>query len=208
MEAASGKKPLVRYWLHTGFLNIGGEKMSKSKGNFTTIREAMEKYDYRILRFLFLSGHYRSSLDLNKKNLEQASESLRRIDEFIFSIIDVDDKENISELKKLREDLYKYLDDDFNTPEALARIFDFIRVQNAKGTAGKRTLNFFTELNFIFDFMNFEANPDEEIEKLIKQRNVYRLAGDFERSDKIRKKLEQKGIKIYDKKSETLWRKI
>lgn len=210
MEAMSGKKPLVKYWLHTGFLNIDSQKMSKSKGNFTTIREALEKYDYRILRFLFLSGHYRSSLDLDEKNLKQASESLHRIDEFIFNAIneDIDDKVNIKEIEKLKESLYDNLDDDFNTPEALAKIFDFIRQQNTKGVAGKRTLNFFKDINLIFDFVNFEVYPDNEVEKLIKQRNNYRLVGDFKKADEIRKQLEQKGIKIYDKKSQTSWRRI
>lgn len=210
MEAASGKEPLVRYWLHTGFLNIDSQKMSKSKGNFTTIRDALKKCDYRILRFLFLSGHYRSSLDLNEKNLKQAGEALHRIDEFIFNMVNtnIDDGQNINEIKKLKEGLYKDLDDDFNTPEALAKIFDFIRIQNSSGMAGKRTLEFFKDINLIFDFMDFEVYPDNDIEKLIKQRDVYRLAGDFKKSDDIRKQLEQKGIKIYDKESKTLWRRI
>ena len=210
MEAASGKKPLVKYWLHTGFLNIDSQKMSKSKGNFTTIRDALEKYNYRVLRFLFISGHYRSSLDLNDKNLKQASESLHRIDEFIFNTVnaEIDDEQNIDEIEKLKEILYKNLDDDFNTPKALAKIFDFIREQNIKGIAGKRTLEFFKDINLIFDFMNFETFTNMKIEKLIKQRNDYRLAGNFSKSDEIRKQLEQEGVKIYDKKSQTLWRRI
>ena len=210
MEAASGKKPLVKYWLHTGFLNIDSQKMSKSKGNFTTIRDALAKYNYRVLRFLFISGHYRSSLDLNDKNLKQASESLHRIDEFIFNTVnaEIDDEQNIDEIEKLKEILYKNLDDDFNTPKALAKIFDFIREQNIKGIAGKRTLEFFKDINLIFDFMNFETFTNMKIEKLIKQRNDYRLAGNFSKSDEIRKQLEQEGVKIYDKKSQTLWRRI
>lgn len=210
MEAASGQKPLVKYWLHTGFLNINNERMSKSGENFTTIRDALKEYDYRTLRFLFLSTHYRSSLDLNETTLKQARDSLQRINEFVFNTINtnIDDDKNTEDIEKLKINVYKDIDDDFNTPAALGKIFDFIREQNIKGVTGKKVLSFFKEINLLFDFMNFETYSDNEIERLVKQRNRYRTVGKFKEADKIREQLEQKGIKIYDKKSQTLWRRI
>lgn len=210
MESISGKKPLVKYWLHTGLLNINNEKMSKSKGNFTTIGEALKKYDYRTLRFLFLSTHYRSPLDLNETTLERARDSLQRIDEFIFNTINthIDDDKNTEDIEKLKKNVYRDLDDDFNTPAALARVFDFIREQNTRGGAGKKVLGFFKKINLFFDFVNFRIYSDDEIEKMIKQRNHYRVIGKFKEADRIRNQLEQKGIKVYDKKSQTLWREI
>ncbi len=86
MEAASGKNPLVRYWLHTGFLNLNAMKMSKSLGNFKTISDVLKVYDYRVLRFFFISSHYRTTIEFNDTVLEQAKNSIKRIDEFIFNI--------------------------------------------------------------------------------------------------------------------------
>jgi len=208
--AVSGKKPLVKYWMHTGFLNINTEKMSKSKGNFLTIRDALKKYNYRTLRFLFLSSHYRSSLGISEKVMNQAHESLHRIDEFVFNIIDIkfDDKSNIEGLKKLRKAVYKELNDDFNTPNAIAKIFEFIRKQNVKGKSEKRVYSFFKEINTHFDFINFEVYSDIEIDKLVEKRNLFRSTNKFKEADKIREQLEKKGIKIYDKQLTTSWRRI
>ena len=208
MEAASGLKPLVKYWMHTGFLNINNEKMSKSKGNFTTIRDALERYDYRTLRFLFISNHYRSSLNLDEKILGQAKDTLNRIDEFIFNIknrdANEDDEKSLNDLKK---DIYKNIDDDFNTPGALSSLFDFIRVQNTRKKGGNKTLEFLKEINLFFDFMLFEAVPDNEVEVKIKKRDEYRNAGKFSEADKIRQELEKAGVKIYDTDIGTTWRR-
>lgn len=209
MEAASGLNPLVKYWMHTGFLNIDDEKMSKSKGNFTTIRDAFKKYNYRVLRFLFLSNHYRSSLDLSEKTVNQARDSLKRIDEFIFSLVNKKfSDEDAKALEKLKKRVFESIDDDFNTPAAFAEIFDFIREQNTNNKGGGKTLDFFKEINSIFDFMDFDTNSNNQIEKLVKRRDHYRNIGEFGKADGIRKQLEQRGIKIYDTKSGTSWRRL
>ena len=136
MEAASGLKPLVRYWLHIGFLNINSSKMSKSKGNFKTIREALEKYNFRILRFLFLGSHYRSAMDFTETILEQTKNSLKRIQDFIDKIdISVDSLEEKRVVDELREKINLSLSNDFDTPTAFATLFEFIRSQNSKGVS-------------------------------------------------------------------------
>lgn len=193
MEAASGKSPLVRFWLHTAFLNINSEKMSKSKRNFLTAREALEKYDYRVLRFFFISNHYRTTLDFSEESLDQAKNSLVRIDEFI-SKIDKNFSDDVSELKA--EVIYN-LDNDFDTPKALAAIFNFIR----KNKAGKKAHIFFQELNKVFDFFEFKTKEiPEEIERLLAEREKLRGEKKFAEADKIREELEKHGYSAQDKK--------
>jgi cysteinyl-tRNA synthetase len=212
MEAASGKKPLVKYWFHTGFLNVNSQKMSKSLGNFKTIREALDNYDYRVLRFFFISSHYRASIDYNGEVLEQAKNTVKRIDEFVFNIDpsydDIEDKETIANFKGR---VIKELNNDFNTPRAFAEIFDFFRIQNLKGKSGQRTLAFLRELNSFLDIMIFEdkqGQPDDEIRLLIEKREYYRKNKDFEMADAVRIQLLVKGIQVYDTKNGIRWKKI
>ncbi len=148
MEAASGKKPLVRYWMHTGFLNVKGEKMSKSLGNFITIREMLQRYDAESFRFFVLSAHYRSSIDFSEAALEQSSKSLARIRQ-LARIID----EQIGMNKEINEEsipqsseteeidasvveaktkFLEHMDNDFNTPYALRVIFELVRDVNRR----------------------------------------------------------------------------
>ena len=202
MEAASGKEPLVKYWLHIGFLNIDSQKMSKSLENFRTIREALESYDYRVLRYFFISSHYRSAIDYNEQSLEQAKNALKRINEFLFHIDqDYDDIENQHSVEKFQEKVIKCLDEDFNTPNALAEIFTFIRSQHSKGKMGIRIYNLFKELNKLFDVMEFPDNMlvDEEIEKLIEEREIYR-------ENKLFDKTAEMGIELYDTKDGVRWK--
>jgi len=210
MEAASGKHPLVRYWMHTGFLNINAQKMSKSLGNFKTIRDILNIYDYRTLRYFFISSHYRTTIEFNDYVLEQARNSIKRIDEFIFNIDpQYEDAEDESSIEDLRENLVEALDDDFNTPRAMAALFDFIRNQNAKGKSGKRVLAFMREINQFLDFMKFEDGSIEaEIQALIDQRQTYRAQKDFKKSDAIRDQLLAMGIQVYDTKEGVKWRRI
>lgn len=209
MEAASGKSPLVKYWLHTGFLNMRDKKMSKSLGNFLTIREILEKNNFRVVRFLFLGGHYRSSMEFSEEILEQAKRSLKRVDEFIFSLHqNIENPEELQLVDQLRQEVILHLDNDFNTPKALAVFFDFIKERNLDGKAGKHTLNFLKEINSFFGFFELEDRfTNEEIEKLIKSRDEFRKKKDFEKADKIKQILLNKGIQLYDFNNETKWRK-
>ena len=199
-EAASGKKPFVRYWLHTGFLNINSEKMSKSKGNFFTLREALEKYDYKILRFFFLSNHYRTTLDFTPQVLEQAKNGLQRLNDFVIKIKkDYDDKEYEKILVEFSKKFYAYLDDDFDTPNALASLFDLVREVNIKGKPGKRVFALMKELDQLFDFMTFDEGAiDKEIEALVQKREDARKKKDFKLADKIRNEIAAKGFVLED----------
>ncbi|MBP7822422.1 MAG: cysteine--tRNA ligase [Candidatus Moranbacteria bacterium] len=208
MEALSGKSPFVRHWMHTGFLNIDSEKMSKSKGNFKTIREALVEYDYRVLRLFFISSQYRSMMDFSKRALLQAKQTLTSIDEFVFRIDrEYDDAENELIVMKLREDIVSAMENDFNTPQVFAALFEFMKVQSGK-KSGKRVFSLFQELQSFLDIFQLDGeSEDEEIEKLIEKRNAYRAEGNYAEADVIRDQLLAMGIKLYDENGKTKYRR-
>ncbi len=177
MESASGQKPMVRYWMHTGFLNVKGEKMSKSLGNFITIKELLTKYSPDVFRFFVLSTHYRSPIDFSQEILEQSHNSLNRIYKFyetLEKLLNVDDssldepspdessphnsipetKENQEIDRLLEESKFKFLeamDNDFNTPSALSLIFDFIRATNQNIRQGEISQKSVQNIKFFFN---------------------------------------------------------
>ncbi|NMB84751.1 MAG: cysteine--tRNA ligase [Methanothrix sp.] len=144
MEATSGKKPLVRCWMHTGFLNVKGEKMSKSLGNFITIREMLRRYDAESFRFFVLSAHYRSPIDFSESALEQSRKSLERIRQLARTIdeqIGEDEEKALQSLEnevddasvgKAKDRFIEHMDNDFNTPYALRVIFELVRDINRR----------------------------------------------------------------------------
>ena len=211
MEASSGKKPFVKYWLHTGFLNVKGQKMAKSLGNFITVKDALKKYDAKVLRFFYLSAHYRSPIDFSEESLEQAKNSLERLNDFIAKVKDskekdartssginsVDDEKLIEKTKK---EFQKYMDDDFDTPKALAVIFDFVKEANKKG-GGKKSYELMLEFDKIFNvFTAEEAKLSQEIKKLVAEREKARKSRNYEKADKIREDLKKKGYVLEDLK--------
>jgi cysteinyl-tRNA synthetase len=209
IESITGKVPFVRYWMHTGFLNIGSEKMSKSLGNFKTIRDILKVYDYRVLRYLFIGNHYRAAIDFSEAALEQAKNSLGRIDEFIFNKMDAnfDDVDDEAAVGEAKAKFHEALAVDFNTPQAFAILFEFIRSQNMKEKSGRRSFEFLSQINSFMDFMKFDAaKSDAFIESLIADRNAARAAKDFAKSDEIRDRLLSMGVKIYDTKEGTKYR--
>lgn len=151
MEAASGKKPLVRYWMHTGFLNVRGEKMSKSLGNFTTIRDMLKKYDAQAFRLFVLLSHYKSPIEFSEAALEQAEKSLERL-LLAAKILDgkIEIHKQTDDMKEDREgaayddpdvasaktQFLEHMDNDFNTPYALRAIFDLVRSLNRRINEG------------------------------------------------------------------------
>ena len=212
MEASSGKKPFVKYWLHTGFLNVKRQKMAKSRGNFITVKDALKKYDAKVLRFFYLSAHYRSPIDFSEESLEQAKNSLERLNDFIAKVKDrkekdartssginsVDDEKLIEKTKK---EFQKYMDDDFDTPKALAVIFDFVKEANKKG-GGKKSYELMLEFDKIFNvFTAEEAKLSPEIRKLVAEREEARKRKNFEKADKIREDLKKKGYVLEDLKN-------
>lgn len=148
MESASGKKPMVRYWMHTGFLNVSGEKMSKSLGNFITIGEMLARYDADAFRFFVLSSHYRSPIDFSEEALSQASKSLERIRQLAKAIdeqmrIRTEANDDIAppspekgevdtRMAEARADFLAHMDNDFNTPYALRTVFELVRDVNRR----------------------------------------------------------------------------
>jgi len=209
MESISGKAPLVRYWMHTGFLNIDSQKMSKSLGNFKTIRDVLKNYDYRTLRYFFINNHYRAAIDFTETTLEQAKNSLARIDEFIFNKVDAsyDDTSDEAAVGEAKAKFHEALANDLNTPQAFAVLFDFIRNQNAKEKSGRCTFEFLNQINSFVDFMKFDqVKSDAFIEGLIKERDAARAANDFAKADQIRDRLLSMGVKIYDTKEGTKFR--
>lgn len=217
MEAVSGKEPMVRYWLHTGFLNVSGEKMSKSLNNFITIRELLEEYSPDTFRFFVLSTHYRSPIDFSKESLHQSEKSLDKIKKFYNNVfenienIDMELEESSYEhLVKAIKDFYNSMDDDFNTPKAISAIFNFINDSKADITENNLTQddliaikNFLDIVSEIFGIEFLEEDKDnassEELLDLIQDiRFSLRKNKQYELSDKIRDRLNELGYEISD----------
>jgi cysteinyl-tRNA synthetase len=212
MEAISGKVPMVKYWLHTGLLTIKRKKMSKSLKNFITIREFLEKYNFRLLRFFVIKHHYRSQIDFNDKKIFQAQKELEKLDEFIEKISNLRIKKLSPRLetKKYEKKFILAMDDDFNTPKAIGIIFELIRKANQQILKGnlsqqeaKKIFNFLKKVDKVFGFIFFERPKKEipqDVIKLVKEREKYRKEGNFERADKIRETIKRMGYWIEDTK--------
>jgi cysteinyl-tRNA synthetase len=221
MESVSGEKPMVRYWMHTGFLNVMGEKMSKSLGNFLTIRDFLQDYDPEVFRFFVLSTHYRSPIDFSKSALEQSKNSLNRICKFMekinhlieSDIHETNDQDEVfkNKLELAGDKFLKAMDNDFNTPEALSIIFDFIRDLNRGINEGKisksilkRVVLFLIECGSIFGIKLYgKEDADDKTKELIEIikdiRKELRDRKDWELSDLIRSKLKDLNIVLEDK---------
>nr|MBI4157055.1 cysteine--tRNA ligase [Candidatus Woesearchaeota archaeon] len=208
MESLSGKKPFVKYWLHTGFLNIESNKMSKSLGNFLTIREVLEKHDAKTLRFFYILTHYRSPIDFSEENLRNAENSLRRINDFVLIAKKSKEKADKKIIEKAKKKFIEAMDDDIDTPKAFAVLFDFMKEINKKGT-GKNVYEFFSEIDKIFGILNLdETELTKEEEKLIKARENARKKKDYGLSDKIRQELNKKhGIILEDTSEGIRWKR-
>ena len=198
MESISGKKPLVKYWIHIGFLNVQGTKMSKSLKNFITIRDALKEYDYKVLRFFFFTNHYSKPIDFSDANLEQAKNSLERIKEFISRSKGKKGNVNKELIEKARKSFFDALNDDFDTPKATSVLFDFIREAN-KNDIGNNCYRLMKEIDAIFDLFDFtEEKIPKEIKLLAEKRENYRQLKDWKKSDEIREEIRKKGNLIED----------
>ncbi|MCR4814327.1 MAG: cysteine--tRNA ligase [Lachnospiraceae bacterium] len=224
-EAANGK-PFARYWMHNAFLNIDNRKMSKSLGNFFTVRDILEKYDAQVLRFFMLSAHYRSQLNFSADLMEAAKNSLDRILTAADRARDFLAKAEEGELKEGELDLIKEaevfrakyeeaMDDDFNTADAIAAIFELVKFMNTNIT--DQTTKAFdaallAELNELMDILGLTTERkaellDEEIEKLIEERQNARKEKNFARADEIRAELLNKGIVLEDTREGVKWKR-
>ena len=220
-EGATGK-PFVRYWLHGAHLIVDGQKMSKSLGNFYTLRDLLEKGCNPVaLRYLLFSVHYRKQLNFTFEGVEQAESALRRANDFLLRVREIaDDRPEDSafsvRVQKAREDFEKAMDDDLNTSAALAALYELIRDGNVAleekrlGAANRdRILEFFHDANRIFDVFQVEAVQldDTDIHRLIEEREEARRNRDFKRADEIRAELAERDIQLEDTREGTRWKR-
>ena len=219
-------KIFARYWMHNGFLNIDNRKMSKSLGNFRTVRQIGEQYDLQVLRFFMLNAHYRSPLNFSADLMEAAKNSLERILEAAGKLSDRKDNaavENITEeelalLKEAEGFVTKFeaaMDDDFNTADALAAIFELVKFANTnvnENSSKEFAAGLYEELFKLSDVLGLKIEKkeeilDKEIEDLIQERQAARKAKDFKRADEIRDELLKKGIILKDTREGVKWQR-
>mgnify|MGYP000672986806 CR=1 FL=1 len=224
-ECCNGKI-FARYWMHNGFLNIDNRKMSKSLGNFRTVRQIGEQYDLQVLRFFMLNAHYRSPLNFSAGLMEAAKNSLERILEAAGKLSDRKDNgaaENITEeelalLKEAEGFVTKFeaaMDDDFNTADALAAIFELVKFANTnvdENSSREFAGGLYEELFKLSDVLGLKIEKkeeilDKEIEDLIQERQAARKAKDFKRADEIRDELLKKGIILKDTREGVKWQR-
>lgn len=213
MEASSGKKPFVKYWVHTGFLNINGARMGKSKGNFITIREILnEGYNPMAVRLLMLQSHYRSSVDFSLDILDSAQSSYKKISEWAdlrfqgFKSTDLAEQYKVS-LEKFE----KSMANDLKTPEALSILNSMIKKTDEEGLtpdslaieqAAKKVDEYFG--------LNLTSGQDinEELKHIIKQREEARENQDWTKADSLRGQLAKNGISVKDNSYGSSWSRI
>ena len=226
-EALTGKVPWVKYWLHNGFINVNRQKMSKSLGNFFTLKEIFDKFDPMVVRFFLLSTHYRSPINYSDGEITAAGEGYSKIVEFIkdvdFILTKTVESSIDIELEDLQEELDKYndkfklsMDDDFNTAGALAAIFEMIRFcrKTLKDENEKECLELMRssviELCGVLG-LNIEPRTSNlehktEIDQLVEERETARKNKDFKWADQIRRELDEKGIMLEDTPYGTKWK--
>ena len=219
--------PFAKYWMHNAFLNIDNRKMSKSLGNFRTVREIGEQYDLQVLRFFMLNAHYRSPLNFSADLMESSKNALERITE---AAARLRDRQAVATVQEATEDEKKLMqeeaafvtkfeesmDDDFNTADALAAVFELVKFANTNVQEGSskefagHTLEVMTKLCDVLGLTleKKEEILDEEIENLIAERQAARKAKDFARADEIRGLLLDKGIELKDTREGVKWKRI
>ena len=219
--------PFAKYWMHNAFLNIDNRKMSKSLGNFRTVREIGEQYDLQVLRFFMLNAHYRSPLNFSADLMESSKNALERITEAAARLRDRQAAATVQEAtedeKKLMQEEAAFvtkfeesMDDDFNTADALAAVFELVKFANTNVQEGsskefaEHTLEVMTKLCDVLGLTleKKEEILDEEIENLIAERQAARKAKDFARADEIRGLLLDKGIELKDTREGVKWKRI
>jgi cysteinyl-tRNA synthetase len=235
-EGATGKQ-FVRYWMHNNMLNFGSQKMSKSLGNVRTLRSFVQEYNAEIYKYLMLSAHYRSILDFSPVQLEHVVSNLARIYSALALALRVaGEGPAVAEFEKLLSDaklgVEKSLDDDFNTPEALARLFEVIRsFNNSVRTPGPVTAKkaaiaraFLEWVKWLGGHMSLFSEPPAQflqtlddmllkkkgleraqIDQLVKERSITRAGKDFKRSDELRDQLAAMGISVQDSAQGSEW---
>ena len=220
-EAVSGK-PFARYWMHNAFLNIDNKKMSKSLGNFFTVRDIAAKYDLKVLRFFMLSAHYRSPLNFSAELMEAAKNGLERIENGLIRLRDEAEKCPAGEatekgqeaLRSFRQRFEEAMDDDFNTADAISVLFELVKYANTlkPEEIGRDDWDQLRNTALILGDILGIGEPkavllDEAIEAMITERQAARAAKNYARADEIRKELAEKGILLEDTKDGVKWKR-
>jgi len=216
-EALTGK-PFAKYWIHHGLLTINGQKMAKSLGNFVTIKDFMAKYkDADLLKLFFLSAHYSHPIDYTEERIEEAKQALERILILVHKLTAHSSQltgKKVKEIEEIKAKFIEAMDDDFNTPQGLACIFELVNLANKNIDNSAFVLNAkntISELLGIFGISLKKAKTTDdsvEIEAKISERNQARKDNNYELADQIRKELKAKGIILEDTKDgKTTWRK-
>ena len=219
-------KPFANYWVHNGYINIDNEKMSKSKGNFFTVRDIAKTFDLEAVRMFLLMAHYRSPVNFSEPLLQQAASALERLYTAKFQmafLLENATAETATEaeqtwidaLVKYKHDFIAAMDDDINTADAIAVIFELVRDLNSNldATSSQSAIiagqNLFAELTTVLGLAvkEKETNLDAAVEDLIAQRQAARKAKDFKRADEIRDELLAQGIVLEDTREGVKWKK-
>lgn len=220
---ACNDEPFAKYWMHNAFLNIDGEKMSKSAGNFFTVREISEKYSLQVIRFFMLSAHYRSPLNFSDTLVESSKNGLERILTAIENVRDavqskeegILTEEDCGNLEKVEALVKKYeaaMEDDFNTADAIAAIFEMVKLANITVKDGSKEYaeRLLKTLEQLCDVLGIITEKEEElldadVEALIQERQDARKAKNFARADEIRDQLAAQGIILKDTREGVKW---
>ena len=225
-EAANNCE-FAKYWMHNGFLNINNKKMSKSEGNFFTVRDISKKYDLQVLRFFMLSASYRSPINFSedlvlaaKNGLDRILTSIDNLNRFMENASDASlsetENENINKLNELKDKFNEAMDDDFNTADAQSAIFEMVKLANvsADNNSSKEYLTTLKDVIVtLLDVLGITAEKeeeilDEQIEKLIEERTLARKEKNFKRADEIRDELLEKGIILKDTREGVIWKRV
>jgi cysteinyl-tRNA synthetase len=226
-EAFTGVSPFVKYWMHGGLLNVQGEKMAKSLGNFWTVKDALKEYEAEVLRFFLLYAHYRKPVDLTREALDEARTGYERLRETVNRLRErmppgegepSPEDEFAKAVREAEEAFHAAMDDDFNTREAMAALFTLAGEANkalgdgsAEGASLAAALRFFETAGSILGLFRKGAGVSREdvgplVEMLIQQRELARLAGDFETADRIRDELSRWGVALEDTQEGPRWK--
>jgi cysteinyl-tRNA synthetase len=228
-EAATGK-PFATIWMHNGYITVDSEKMSKSLGNFFTLKEIFKSYDPKVVRFFLLTGHYRSPIEYSMEKLEQAKNAYNRIAEFVSNLFfwnniyiknksnNKESPEKLGEIKNLLVNFNASMEDDFDTAGAISSLFELIKKMNIEyknDTLTKESLELafetFYKMNEVLNLdpgMNLNemiTKGRKEIDDLIKERERLRKEKKWSESDKIRESLEKRGVILEDTPYGTKW---
>lgn len=222
---AANDAPFAKYWMHNGYINVDNVKMSKSLGNFKTVREIANVYGYEVIRYFLISSHYRSPINYSIDIIEQCQSALDRLytcrESLDFAIknakSDIDDDEEILKLiASAKDEFIKAMDDDLNTADGIAAVFNLVSTINTEIINKEVSLNvckkaaeMFDELTGVLGLLyNRKSNDiDDDIEKLIEQRQTARANKDWATADKIRDELKVKGIILKDTPQGVTWTK-